>query len=77
MQKPTSSLRQSLRHFTLGSVLGAVSGLLIWLMATPSSHTDRISGLACVLTMSLICGLLAGWKREKFWENTVGWLFMW
>jgi ABC-type dipeptide/oligopeptide/nickel transport system permease component len=51
--------------------------LLLWLISAPSNYTDLKLGLACVFIMGLFCGFLAGWKREKFWENAVNWLFMW
>ena len=76
MRALKSGSRPVIHHFFWGSVLGAFSGLLLWLISAPWNYTDLKLGLACVLIMGLFCGLLAGWKREKFWENAVNWLFM-
>ena len=57
------------RHFTWGTLLGAGLGWLFWatFIGTPGGSSPWMS----VGWGTLLCGLLAGWFGEDFWEFIV------
>ena len=74
-EQPKFDLLNFLRHFARGSCFGALAGLVLWVVWLPSGYTDLRLGVVCIVGMAALLGLLAGLRRERFWENAIDWLF--
>ena len=75
--KPKFDFPKFLKHFIWGCGFGALVGLSLWLISTPWGYTDLKLGFVCIISMTLLLGCLAGFRRGRFWENAIDWLFPW
>ena len=55
-------------HFLFGAVFGAVMGLWVWGRAE-GTNESMLVGILYIGGGALFFGFVAGWFKDKFWED--------
>ncbi len=56
-------------HFVFGAIAGAFIGLWVWGRPAFGFYESSLAGIICIGGGAILGGLLAGFGRDRFWEN--------
>lgn len=64
-------------QFVFGAFVGAALGFAWWVKSPEVTSTSMTPGISYIGGGALVCGIIAGFIGDRFWESLTDWFRWW